>query len=33
MGQLNCAAYVAGIISGVLNGASFVRGGCGVWWW
>lgn len=25
MGQLNCAAYVAGIISGILNGASFVR--------
>ncbi len=24
MGQLNCAAYVAGIISGILNGASFV---------
>lgn len=27
MGQLNCAAYVAGIISGILNGASFVRFG------
>ena len=26
MSQLNCAAYIAGIISGVLNGASFVRG-------
>lgn len=25
MSQLNCAAYIAGIISGVLNGASFVR--------
>jgi len=24
MSQLNCAAYIAGIISGVLNGASFV---------
>ena len=24
MSQLNCAAFVAGIISGVLNGASFV---------
>lgn len=24
MGQLNCAAYIAGIIAGVLDGASFV---------
>lgn len=28
LGQLNCAALVAGVIAGVLDGASFVSAAC-----
>jgi hypothetical protein len=33
MVQLNCAAYIAGIIAGILNGASFVSGAAGFLPW
>jgi len=32
MSQLNCAAFVAGIIEGVCDGAGFATGGVSVHW-